>query len=153
MSCLKLIWRILSTHSSLWVNWIRRYLIRESSFWSVKDSSSLGSWIWKKLLQYRDNSKTFTNAKIRNGVSTSFWYDEWNPLGRLINLTGIRGCIDKGIQLHTSVAIVIEMHRWRRHRVDVLNQTETIIETQRHKGTLPSGDVVLWRYKGDQYKA
>lgn len=43
VSCLKLIWRILSTHSSLWVNWVRRYLIFKGSFWTVKETSSLGS--------------------------------------------------------------------------------------------------------------
>lgn len=48
VSCLKLVWRILSAADLLWVRWITSYLIRKGSFWSVKASSSLGSWMWKK---------------------------------------------------------------------------------------------------------
>ena len=50
--CLKLIWRVVS-QSTLWVQWVKRYLIRKGSFWSINEVSSLGSWIWKKLLKYR----------------------------------------------------------------------------------------------------
>lgn len=32
VSCLKLLWRIVSSKSSLWVRWINRYLIRKNSF-------------------------------------------------------------------------------------------------------------------------
>ena len=49
VSCLKIIWCILS-QSTLWVKWVKRYLIRKGSFWSVKESRSLGSWMWRKLL-------------------------------------------------------------------------------------------------------
>ena len=41
VSCLKLIWRIISSTSSLWVQWIQRYLIRKGSFWSFKETSFL----------------------------------------------------------------------------------------------------------------
>ena len=34
--CLKLIWRILSSAKSLWVNWIKVYLIRKGSLWMAK---------------------------------------------------------------------------------------------------------------------
>lgn len=33
VSCLKMIWRILSSHNSLWVHWIRVYLLRHETFW------------------------------------------------------------------------------------------------------------------------
>ena len=49
VSCLKRIWCILS-QSMLRVKWVKRYFIRKGSFWSVKESSSLGSWMWRKLL-------------------------------------------------------------------------------------------------------
>ena len=90
VSCLKLIWRILSTQSALWVQWIHRYLIRKGSFWSVKDSSSLGSWMWKKLLKLRPLASQLIRVDIQNGASTSFWYDQWSALGKLIEWTGDR---------------------------------------------------------------
>lgn len=34
---LKLIWRILSSRTVLWVKWIERYLIRKGSLWSVSE--------------------------------------------------------------------------------------------------------------------
>lgn len=45
---LKLIWRILSANT-LWVNWIKMYLIRKGSLWSVKESTQTGSWVWRKI--------------------------------------------------------------------------------------------------------
>lgn len=59
VSCLKLIWRILTAKNSLWVCWIQAYLIRKSSFWSVKETSQAGSWMWGKILKYRDKAKIF----------------------------------------------------------------------------------------------
>lgn len=51
--CLKLIWRIISLSPSLWVKWIQTYLIRQSSLWSVSDTTTSGSWMWGKILKYR----------------------------------------------------------------------------------------------------
>lgn len=41
--CLKLIWCILSTRASLWVNWVKMYLIHKGSIWTVKDTTSADS--------------------------------------------------------------------------------------------------------------
>lgn len=55
---LKLIWR-LTSETSLWVRWIQSYLIRKSSFWSIKKNTSFGSWVWRKLLKLRGLAQTF----------------------------------------------------------------------------------------------
>lgn len=44
VSCLKLIWKLLSSPSSLWVTWVNSYLIRKGSLWSVKENIMQGSW-------------------------------------------------------------------------------------------------------------
>lgn len=67
VSCLKLIWRILSTRNSLWVQWIHRYLIRKVSFWNINEVSSLGSWMLKKLLQLRQLAVQLTRMEVNNG--------------------------------------------------------------------------------------
>lgn len=72
---LKLIWRIHSTRSSLWVKWVQCYLIRKGSFWSIKETTSSGSWVWRKLLRLRDLAKQFFRMEVHNGNSTSFWHD------------------------------------------------------------------------------
>ena len=83
VSCLKLIWRILS-QTMLWVKWVKRYLIRKGSFWSVSETTTLGSWMWRKLLKYRALARPFAKVEIRSGAMTSFWFDEWSSLGRLL---------------------------------------------------------------------
>ena len=35
---LKLIWRLLSGSKSLWVDWVRKYLMRQKSFWDIRDT-------------------------------------------------------------------------------------------------------------------
>lgn len=42
VSCLKLVWRILSSNS-VWVNWIKIYLIRKGSLWTVKENTQSSS--------------------------------------------------------------------------------------------------------------
>lgn len=152
VSCLKLIWRILSG-KSLWVDWINHYLIRKGCLWSFKVTSSLGSWMWKKLLKYRDLAANLTKVDVHCGSSTSFWYDYWSPLGRLIDIAGLRGCIDLGIPVDSTVDRVLATHRKRRHRVEALNNIEAAIETLRQRGVSTRADVVLWRQKDDKFRA
>ncbi|KAG7556371.1 hypothetical protein ISN44_As11g024100 [Arabidopsis suecica] len=152
VSCLKLLWRILSAHSSLWVNWVRRYLIRKGSLWSVKETSSLGSWTWKKLLKYRDIAASLNRIEVYNGASTSFWFDNWSPMGRLLDLTGSRGSRDLGIPIFSTVESVLATHRRRTHRVEFLNNIEAAIDSQRQRGSLEEEDVVLWKHKGDKFR-
>lgn len=48
--CLKLMWRLLSFQPSLWAQWIQSYLMKRKSFWSIKETTTTGSWMWHKLL-------------------------------------------------------------------------------------------------------
>ena len=41
---LNLIWRLFTMPQSLWVSWIQHYLMKEESFWDVRDEAA-GSWI------------------------------------------------------------------------------------------------------------
>lgn len=133
VASLKLFWRLVSSPSSLWVKWVKNYLIRKGSIWTVKESSTLGSWIWKKLLKHRDVVKEFLKTEIRNGEETSFWFDVWTPAGRLFDITGRRGCIDMGIRLDATVDMVIKTHRRRRHRVETLNDIRSYSATERER--------------------
>ena len=149
--CLKLIWRIVSRSNSLWVKWSETYLLRGKSFWSLKESSVLGSWVWRKLIKYRSLAQSFYKVDMRNGEATSFWFDHWSELGRLMELTGDKGLIDMGISRHLSVSEVWSTHRRRRHRTSVLNQLEDMLQTARENRTEDS-DIALWRGKNDVYK-
>lgn len=39
------------------------YLLKSSTFWVVREGSSLGSWMWQKILKYRDKAKCFHLCK------------------------------------------------------------------------------------------
>ncbi|XP_019087502.1 PREDICTED: uncharacterized protein LOC109127350 [Camelina sativa] len=150
MSCLKLIWRLLSSNS-LWVVWLRAYLIRQGSFWSLKANTNSGSWMWRKLLKYRPLAVSLVRYEVKNGETVSFWHDSWSPLGCLIDITRPRGTIDMGITLHATVAEALS-HRQRQHRVEHLNELETALANIRRRGLVKEADVVLWNGKGGQVK-
>lgn len=152
VASLKLFWKLTSSPSSLWVQWVTRYLIKKGSIWTVKENSTLGSWIWKKLLKYRDIAKGFSKSEVQNGATTSFWFDVWTPAGRLIDITERGGCIDMGIRLEATVDVVIRTHRRRRHRVEIFNEIEDHIERLKERGLFERDDIKLWR-RGDKYKS
>lgn len=149
--CLKLIWKIVSHGNSLWVKWTETNLLKHESFWSVKHTTSLGSWIWRKLLKYRDMAKSFCKMAVGNGKQTSFWYDNWSQLGILMEVAGSRGVIDLGITRQMTLAEAWTDRRRRRHRTDCLNSIEEAIISSRQRRT-EEDDVVLWRGKQNVFK-
>ncbi|KAG7593824.1 Zinc finger CCHC-type [Arabidopsis thaliana x Arabidopsis arenosa] len=152
VSMLKLIWRILSAKgSSLWVDWVNRYLVRNGSFWAVKENSMCGSWIWRKLLKYRGLAKQFHRVEVKNGENTSFWHDIWSDLGCLKEKLGERGCIDLGIPLSSTMREVLVMPRRRKHRQSVLNLVEEEISKQRQNPRRDEADIALWKGKNSGY--
>lgn len=152
VSCLKLIWRILSDQNSLWVKWIQMYLIRKGSFWTVKENSTSGSWMWRKILRTRETAKSFHRVGVKNGASTSFWYDNWSSLGCLKDLLGTRGCIVMGIAENTTVAEAILIHRRRNHREPILNRVEEEMEKVKTEN-IQTDDIALWKSKAGSYKS
>lgn len=151
VSCLKLVWRILSGQNSLWVKWIHKYLIRKGSFWSVKESTTTGSWMWRKILKTRDAARSFHRMEVNNGAATSFWYDHWSSMGRLKDLLGERGFVDMGIPENLTIAEAIQSHRRRNHRVVILNRVEEEIEKVKSK-SLQMEDMALWKSNAESYK-
>ena len=151
VACLKLIWRVLSARSSLWVKWIWKYLIRKGSFWSVNERSTLGSWMWRKLLKMRAVAVQFFKVEINSGSTTSFWFDRWSPLGVLIDFTGGRGCVELGIPINATVERVIQTYRRRRRRVPILQQIEQEIMALQERSLNQLDDVCLWKRESGDY--
>lgn len=151
VSCLKLVWRILSSKNSLWVKWIHTYLIRKGSFWTVRETLQVGSWMWRKILKYRAKAKGFYKVNVKSGKQTSFWHEAWSDLGYLVERAGERGYMDMGIHKDATVEEVMSTHRRRRHIIPVLNLIEDEIDKCK---TMVSreDDVGLWKYKEDKFK-
>ncbi|CAL9247989.1 unnamed protein product, partial [Arabidopsis halleri] len=93
---LSLIWKIISDSESLWVAWVRRYLIRQGTFWDVKEST-LGSWQCRKILKLRPLAAEFTCCEIGDGSNTYFWLDKWLPVGRLVDTVEPIGFYQLGV--------------------------------------------------------
>lgn len=55
---LKLIWRLLAG-CSLWGKWIYENLLKKKSFWEIKSTTQVGSWMWKKMIKLREVAKFF----------------------------------------------------------------------------------------------
>ncbi|XP_010463164.1 PREDICTED: uncharacterized protein LOC104743817 [Camelina sativa] len=149
---LKLIWRLVSASTSLWVNWVRRNLIRTGSFFSVNERSVGGSWMWRKILKYRDLAANLHKKEISSGTDTSFWFDVWSPIGLLFAQLGNRGNIDMGIPQKSIVAEAL-LHRRRRHRVDILNQIEDALDSIRHSVHPQGSDRPLWKQRNGSFKS
>ena len=71
VSCLKLIWRLLSSNS-MWVNWVKKYLIGKGSIWTVRENTQSGSWMWKKILKCRETAKRMYKVEVKDGKKHPF---------------------------------------------------------------------------------
>ncbi|XP_010462974.1 PREDICTED: uncharacterized protein LOC104743614 [Camelina sativa] len=132
--CLKLIWRLVSNGESLWVQWAHTNLLKGASFWSVKSTLTLGSWIWTKLLKYRDMAKGFCKVEVGTGEHISFWFDNWSDMGMLSDVVGERGVIELGIPWRSSLAEAWAQRPRRRHRADHLNAIEDAMRMGQQQG-------------------
>ncbi|KAJ4910603.1 Uncharacterized protein Rs2_05224 [Raphanus sativus] len=88
--CLKFIWILLTSSSSLWADWHHSVHIQSQSFWSIEPLQT-DSWAWKRLLKLRPLATQFCKGVLGNGQALSFWYDVWTPLGQLITHIGSQG--------------------------------------------------------------
>ena len=150
---LKLIWRLFTQSTSLWVSWVRHYLLRYNSFWDVRDDSK-GSWIWRKLLKLRDVVYQFLRVEVKNGRSCHFWFDNWMGKGRLIDVTGAVGTTYLGVLRHAKVSSVATEEGWRirgkrsRRNHELYDCIMAIEPPKPEKGE----DIVLWRNGEDDFK-
>ncbi|KAL1196106.1 hypothetical protein V5N11_014071 [Cardamine amara subsp. amara] len=129
----------------------RNRIIRSGSFWSLKGNTSMGSWMWKRLLKYRQLAKDFFCIEVGNGTKTSFWYANWCSLGRIHELLGDGGFINLGIKSDATVADAIRHHRRRNHRAKILNSIESELDKYRDRGCMVA-DVAKWRKADATFK-
>ena len=87
----------------------------QESFWDIKDTS-LGSWVWRKLLQLRATAKQFIRMEVHSGQNVRFWIDLWHPLGRLIEVVGEIGTQKLGVARSALVCDVRNEDLWRFRR-------------------------------------
>ncbi|KAJ9536622.1 hypothetical protein OSB04_un000171 [Centaurea solstitialis] len=102
----KHIWDLLTRRNSLWVNWIRRYYIRQQSFWLLKPKPSW-SWVFRRILDTRLLVRRFFVYQLGSGETVNAWADTWLEAGPLSDIISFRRFTSEGYHLHTSVRDLI----------------------------------------------
>lgn len=80
-----LLWKVIYREDSIWVQWMREYLLRGKYLWTMEIPSNY-SWITRGMLKVRKQACKLIQYRIVNGSNTSLWYDPWlvdTPLLRL----------------------------------------------------------------------
>lgn len=103
MLCLKFIWILLSRTPSLWAYWHWSTHLNGHSFWTIAENAS-DSWAWRKLLDLRPFSLQFCKTRQGNGLTASFWFDQWTPMGQLIEHIGPAG--PRALQVRKNAVVV-----------------------------------------------
>lgn len=109
--CLRLIWLLYADNNSLWAQWIKSYRIKEGNVWSC-DVEKASSWTWRSVLNLRCFASRYLRANLGTGLSISFWWDQWTPLGQLINLFGVTGPRELNVPLFASVSEACNSSGW-----------------------------------------
>lgn len=150
---LRLLWRLISGSSSLWVAWTKAHLLKHG-FFGTKFSYTSGSWIWRKLLKLRGEVADFLKWEIHDGKSVSFWWDNWLDTGPLLPLVGDSGPVALGVARYSVVAAATRGSQWRIRRCrgvtlcTIWNSLQAVPVPSPDKGP----DTPLWRYAKDIYK-
>ncbi|KAJ9536716.1 hypothetical protein OSB04_un000101 [Centaurea solstitialis] len=107
------IWDILRKKKSVWVTWIHLHRLSGSTFWTVQPTNN-SSWIWRKLLDLREQVRPFFFSSLGNGLSTNAWEDKWLSVGSLSSLIPFRLMHGEGFTKSSTVSEVLTtiQHSW-----------------------------------------
>jgi hypothetical protein len=62
-SMLRHVWSLFARSGSIWVAWVKEYLLKGRSFWNISIPQSC-SWSWRKLLKLRPLAKLFLKFEV-----------------------------------------------------------------------------------------
>lgn len=109
---LKLVWLLFSKSGSLWVAWMKEHRLKRVNYWWAEHQCR-SSWIWKTLLSLKPLVKGLLKCKIGDGLSASFWFDNWSPLGVLFDAMGSNGPLQSGFPITATVVNASNAQGWR----------------------------------------
>ena len=73
---MKLLWRILKESDNIWVSMVTRKYLQKNSLWNHVPPMSASCQL-KKLLSLWSTFRKGLRWHVGNGVSISFWFDNW----------------------------------------------------------------------------
>lgn len=102
------------------------------------------------MVSFNNLAMLYHKVEVHNGKNTSFWYDNWSRLGCLKNFLNGRGSLDLGIMNDETVADALRFHRRRRHRIQIFNEVEDVIDEVRSQIN-GEEDESLWKQNENKY--
>lgn len=150
--CLRLIWLIFAEGRFLWVAWHKHHHLRISSFWALSEHKQ-DSWHWKSLLDLRPLARPFITCKIQDGLSASFWFDSWTPLGPLVNAIGNSGTRMLRLPSNAVVADSCRNSQWNLPppRSDVVVDLHAFLTTIPVPTEEAGADYYSWTVDGEDF--
>ncbi|WZY96943.1 hypothetical protein YC2023_069272 [Brassica napus] len=149
--CLKLIWNLLKKTDSLWASWLHHYRLKDESFWSLDENKTTSS-TWRSLLSLRGLASRFLRPKLGNGRCISFWYDNWTPLGPLLDRFGESGPRQLSICISATVSEACNDRGWllRGARSPLAEELQTYLTTVPIPTLNLMDDTYVWDINGDE---
>nr|VDD19031.1 unnamed protein product [Brassica rapa] len=86
---LKHVWNYFSNSGSLWASWLKKYAFRRG-YWLTQDSTRFSPTV-RSMIQLKPMINDFMRCLVKNGATSSFWFDTWTLLGPLISVLGENG--------------------------------------------------------------
>ncbi|KAJ9562767.1 hypothetical protein OSB04_007927 [Centaurea solstitialis] len=100
------VYDVLRRKKSLWVSWIYIHRLHNVHFWNAPIISN-SSWIWRKLLELREQVRPFFLSYIGDGKTVNAWEDKWILLGSLSSLIPYRFFHREGFNKSSKVEDVV----------------------------------------------
>ena len=99
------------SNASLWRRWVHLHLLKNKNLWQAKTPAQC-SWYWRKLLKIRHIAKPLLIHRIGTGEHTFLWFDNWLPVGPLLDHFSDRVVYDAAINRQAKVAAIIRNLDW-----------------------------------------
>ncbi|KAF5192627.1 hypothetical protein FRX31_017786, partial [Thalictrum thalictroides] len=84
-----LVMKVVTTKESFWAKWVWAHHLRGKFFWTTKIPKDC-SWVWRHVLQSREDAIKFINYSISDGKGTLLWHDPWCLNGPLLHYISAR---------------------------------------------------------------
>lgn len=149
VSMMNHIWNLFSISGSLWVAWVHANWLKGRSFWQVP-IPQYASWSWKKILNLRSVAKQFLKHKVGDGRNIFLWFDNWHPVGCLLDAYGYRVMYDAG-PIGPKLSSIIRGGNWYWSSA----RSEALVEIQSRLLEIELGgiDQVVWDSKGGSFSS
>ncbi|KAG7534100.1 Leucine-rich repeat 2, partial [Arabidopsis thaliana x Arabidopsis arenosa] len=82
------------------------------NYW-IAEERHCSSWIWRFMAALKPMAKGLLGCSLGDGKTASYWFDDWNSLGPLIDVLGTDGPRLMGIPLEATVSQGIDPQGWR----------------------------------------